>query len=277
MAGRTAANAVGGYPCSLVNTTDTSGAARFRAVSYLDDYIFRPTSLEQVNLYEFTVWYFRKKHEGAVNSYLYFIDGHPLHKSHCLGKRYEEAVPVLQSFRLPQNEGNALNEKRCKYVVLALVLFKPFRCLNDLVGDSESSDQETWENCFERWKPQRSKFVKEIINNMNDFYSGVERAKAARDEALTPPSKTGKEDSDASTSGESDDDDGLFSAEDFDFDDTIVEEDADSNNLCNLWDTDEDTNTILESSALDPASCLTSAAPDESVAQMIDIFREPAE
>ncbi|GMF12526.1 unnamed protein product [Phytophthora lilii] len=240
------------YPCSLVNTTDTSGAARFRAVSYLDDYIFRPTSLKQVNLYEFTVWYFRKKHEGAVNSYLYFLDGHPFHKSHCLGKRYEEVVPVLQSFRLPQNEGNALNEKRWKYVVLALVLFKPFRCLNDLIGDSESSDQETWKIALS---------------------GGNQRGATARDEAVTPPSKPGKEEFDAGTSGDSDDDDGLFPAEDFDFDDTIVEEDAVSNNLCNLWDTVEDTNTILERSVLDRASCSTSAAPDESVAQMIDIFR----
>jgi hypothetical protein len=89
----------GEYSC--VNINEEEDESNFRAVSFLDDYVFRPSALEKVNLYEFTMWYFRKKHENAVRSRYAFIDGHPLRDTHSLGKRYEDVVPVIQGFRMP--------------------------------------------------------------------------------------------------------------------------------------------------------------------------------
>ncbi|ETM38213.1 hypothetical protein L914_15419 [Phytophthora nicotianae] len=232
------------YSCNLVNSSEDATASNFRAVSedatasnfravsYLDDYIYRPKMLEKLNLYEFT--------------------------SHCLGKRYEEVVPVLQTFRFPRNEGQASSEKRYKYAVLSLVLFKPFRCLADIV--SHSSDEQMWIDCYDQWKPQRSNFVEEIMNNMEDFYSGFERAKSAREEA----SVTSKPESltpDGDTSGNENDD--LFHGDELDFDDFVMEEDNPNRDLGDLWTSDDSIDAVLESMDLDPGSCPTTTAPDD--------------
>ncbi|KAF1786740.1 hypothetical protein GQ600_8956 [Phytophthora cactorum] len=49
------------YGCALVNASDDVQKSKYRAVSNLDDYVFRPRNLETVCLYEFTMWYFNKK------------------------------------------------------------------------------------------------------------------------------------------------------------------------------------------------------------------------
>ncbi|ETP36114.1 hypothetical protein F442_15858 [Phytophthora nicotianae P10297] len=56
------------YSCNLVSSSEDATASNFRAVSYLDDYIYRPKMLEKLNLYEFTMWFFRKKHGNAISS-----------------------------------------------------------------------------------------------------------------------------------------------------------------------------------------------------------------
>jgi hypothetical protein len=86
------------YSCTLVTDDKNMESPSYRAVSQLDDNIFRPTSLQQVNLYEFTMWYFRKKWGSATTAKLSFQEEHPLHETHALGKRHEEVVPVIHGF-----------------------------------------------------------------------------------------------------------------------------------------------------------------------------------
>ncbi|KAF1779991.1 hypothetical protein GQ600_24874 [Phytophthora cactorum] len=48
------------YGCTLVNASDDVQKSKYRAVSNLDDYVFRPKTLEAVCLYEFTMSYFKR-------------------------------------------------------------------------------------------------------------------------------------------------------------------------------------------------------------------------
>ncbi|KAG6954630.1 hypothetical protein JG687_00011700 [Phytophthora cactorum] len=75
------------YPCSLVNEGDSAEESSFRAVSFLDDYISRPGILLNLNFYEFLMHYFRKRDGNALVTKLGFLIGHPLHRSHSLGRR----------------------------------------------------------------------------------------------------------------------------------------------------------------------------------------------
>ncbi|KAG6954475.1 hypothetical protein JG688_00012328, partial [Phytophthora aleatoria] len=61
------------YPCSLVNEGDSAEESSFRAVSFLDDYIYRPGILLNLNLYEFLMHYFRKKDDNALVAELGFL------------------------------------------------------------------------------------------------------------------------------------------------------------------------------------------------------------
>ncbi|KAG6941517.1 hypothetical protein JG688_00018629 [Phytophthora aleatoria] len=87
-----------GYVCTLVNASDDVQKSKYRAVSNLDDYVFRPKTLEAGCLYEFTMWYFKKKSDSATSSRLRFLVDHPLCNTHRLGERYVEVVPVIQGF-----------------------------------------------------------------------------------------------------------------------------------------------------------------------------------
>ncbi|KAE9326410.1 hypothetical protein PF008_g16655 [Phytophthora fragariae] len=49
----------------------------------------------------------------------------------------------------------------------ALVLFKPFRAVLDLVTDPTSDAQ--WIDAFKQWEPTRSGFTREIMANMDDY------------------------------------------------------------------------------------------------------------
>ncbi|KAF1779129.1 hypothetical protein GQ600_10720 [Phytophthora cactorum] len=43
------------------------------------------------------MWFFRKKKESTSSSKLDFLEGHPLHSTHALGKRHEEVVSVIHA------------------------------------------------------------------------------------------------------------------------------------------------------------------------------------
>ncbi|GMF20834.1 unnamed protein product [Phytophthora lilii] len=68
------------YSCRLVKECDSSGSCNFHAVSSLDDYIYRPRSLTDVNLYQFTMRYFRKQDKHANDAPLPFLRDHRLCK-----------------------------------------------------------------------------------------------------------------------------------------------------------------------------------------------------
>ncbi|KAG6947870.1 hypothetical protein JG687_00015824 [Phytophthora cactorum] len=58
------------YGRTLVNASDDVQKSKYRAVSNLDDYVFRPRNMETICLYEFTMWYFKKKSDIATSSRL---------------------------------------------------------------------------------------------------------------------------------------------------------------------------------------------------------------
>jgi len=142
--------------------------------------------------------------------------------------------------------------------VLSLLLFKPFRGLENLVGDSDCSDDQVWIDRFEQWEPTRSEFVEEIINNMNDFYSGQEKVKAQRESTLL-----------AQEAGQADnrdtgDDDDMFDGDGDSYDafEGVLQEEASDRHLLQMWEIDAATDVTLASSSVDPAACPTSVAPD---------------
>ncbi|ETL38744.1 hypothetical protein L916_09746, partial [Phytophthora nicotianae] len=165
------------YACALI-TDDDPSSPKYHAVSYLDDYIYRPDELQVVNLYEFTMWYFQRKTGNYRTAKLNFRESHPLYKSHCLGKRHIDVVPVIQGFRMPSSQNDNSN-LACKRAVLSLILFKPFRSLADLIGESvDCADAMVWQSALDVWLPTRSTFVETIMINMQDYYIGQQRAKA---------------------------------------------------------------------------------------------------
>jgi hypothetical protein len=164
------------YSCNLVRECNEFGDSTFRTVSCLDDYIYRHAGLAGLSIYEFSMKYFRKKDEGASDSKFGFLSGHPLHRTHSLGQRFQDVVPVIRGYRLPYVTSESSMEFQYKRAILSLVLFKPFRSIVDLIGDGTVCD-EVWLEAFDRWEPTRSDFVKSIMNNMSDYYSGLNHAK----------------------------------------------------------------------------------------------------
>ncbi|KAF1789425.1 hypothetical protein GQ600_20548 [Phytophthora cactorum] len=210
-------------------------------------HIFRPSSLEDVNLYEFTMWFFRKKKEK----------GHPLHSTHALGKRHEEVVSVIHGSS-PSHWSRFFSREVVQTRSTFAGAFPTIRHLNDLIA-------------FPTWKCTCCKFVETILDNMDDFYSGVDRSKCQSDGNINPgvaPGVSGPENDSA------DEDDNLFHGENFDMDegDILVDDCTMDENLRSAWDFEADENTILDISALDPASCPTWPSPDLKIVSMLDLF-----
>ncbi|KAG3142292.1 hypothetical protein PI126_g15105 [Phytophthora idaei] len=157
---------------------------------------------------------------------------------------------------MPFVSTGSLSETSVKYVVLSLVLFKHFRAAHDLIGDSDSSDEESWIDAFESWQNTRSEFVKVIMDNMNDCYIGLQKAEVQRKAAKAAQPKN--DDDDGSSS---DDNDDLYGAgENIDFDDGI--ERARDEEFISMWEENIDASTVLNSLTLDPAACPTTITPD---------------
>ncbi|POM58346.1 Hypothetical protein PHPALM_37013 [Phytophthora palmivora] len=88
--------------------------------------------------------------------------------THCIGHHQSEAVPVITGVRMPYMNSETPPELVAKRAQCALVLFKPFRCVQDLVSDPAS--EEAWRNAYFQWEPTQSSFVREIMANMDDYY-----------------------------------------------------------------------------------------------------------
>ncbi|GMF22953.1 unnamed protein product [Phytophthora lilii] len=110
------------YTCALVKDDDSLESPHYHAVSNLDDYIYPPDELQEVNLYEFTMWYF-----------------------------------LIHGFRMPSIKND---DSKCKRAVLSLVLFKPFRDLVDLIGVSvDNADETTWLRALDDWLGTRNAVI----------------------------------------------------------------------------------------------------------------------
>ncbi|KAG3126230.1 hypothetical protein PI126_g22416 [Phytophthora idaei] len=257
-----------GYVCTLFNASDDVQKSKYRAVSNLDDYVFRPKTLEAGCLYEFTMWYFKKKSDSATSSTLRFLVDNPLCNTHRLGKRYVEVVPVIQGFMMPSVDCEPGSQSAVKRVVLSLLLFEPFRTL-DLIGISQFENEDAWMNTFETWKKTRSNFVEGIMNNMQDYYRGLQKVeeqhKAASEASSGYPNETNGSD------GSRDRGDDILRDEYIDGHCDEVEDGSTDEQFPTIWEEDE-SDIILESLSLNPAVCPTSAAPTGKAASIIDVF-----
>jgi hypothetical protein len=173
---------------------------------------------------------------------------------------------------LPYVDSDSSLEFQYKYAILSLVLFKPFRCLEDLVGEGILSDA-AWLHAYTEWKETRSDFVKTIMNNMNDYHSGLNHAKAQHAEMKKSnhfaANAHGGADDD---SEDGDDDDNLYGVDD-EVDSLELEENTDTNdNVVDIWDTDTDSSIVVESNSLNPAVCPSAASPDSRITHILDAF-----
>jgi hypothetical protein len=267
------------YSCNLVSGNGEDGSSRYLTVSFLDDYIYRDDKLNQLNVYEFAMRYYRKKSRSTGKSALPFKAPHPLHRTHSLGKRQQEAVPVLQGFRVPYVADHSSKSIRCKRAILSLVLFKHFRSLEDLIG-SVTPSNDCWLEAFSPWETTRSDFVTTIMHHIDDYYCGVERAKARVDamsdqlETHTAPGVVdGCSDSDQDDSDECD---SLFGAGDFDDDeeDAMETHGGSCADLINPWQLlNSSSRTFPDTQTLNPLLCPTSAKPDARVARILGVFK----
>jgi hypothetical protein len=267
------------YSCNLVSGNGEDGSSRYLTVSFLDDYIYRDDKLNQLNVYEFAMRYYRKKSRSTGKSALPFKAPHPLHRTHSLGKRQQEAVPVLQGFRVPYVADHSSESIRCKRAILSLVLFKHFRSLEDLIG-SVTPSNDCWLEAFSSWETTRSDFVTTIMHHIDDYYCGVERAKARIDamsdqlETHTAPGVVdGCSDSDQDDSDECD---SLFGAGDFDDDeeDAMETHGGSCADLINPWQLlNSSSRTFPDTQTLNPLLCPTSAKPDARVARILGVFK----
>ncbi|RLN92727.1 hypothetical protein BBJ28_00020432 [Nothophytophthora sp. Chile5] len=166
------------HSCDLVALHDgDASVAVYRAASLLDDYCYRPRALDSVGLYEFVMWYFRRKRSQAVSATSLFLPAHPLSNTHCIGKHRADSVPVVTGVRMPYVDAESPSEMLAKRSRCALVLFYPFRVATDLVADP--TNDAAWVDAYRRWEPTRSSFISQIMANLDDFHRVEKQAQEA--------------------------------------------------------------------------------------------------
>jgi hypothetical protein len=193
--------------------------------------------------------YFRKQSSEPQLTRFPFQNGHPLSKTHCLGVRDSEYIPMISGYRVPGIVSESTEDDRLKHAIGALVLFKCFRSLTDLTG-APNPTAITWTNVYNEWEGQRSAFVIEIMGNMHDFTFGRSKAAATAVSHQFGRATEDAEDTQSTGSNIDDSDDELFSDDDY-FDSTG----PDGVGMDDIWDFDDESEDILDSSKLHPAIC----------------------
>lgn len=256
------------FSCRLVQRTGLeSGEGRntFRAVSVSDDYLYRPAFCENASLYEFAARSFRRLKQSGTNPDLFYLRGHPLQDTHCVGMHRFESVPMITGFQIPQWKEDAPLTKREQYASAVLVLFRPFRELSDILGGAPNTS-EGWIDAYTGWKDNRPDIAKEIMSNLNDYYVGKEIADKSGDYCM--PGQVSQSDYGSDSSEE----DGMFAG------DTGVEAFSADNNVCaadidNLFgdvDLGGTDTLVLGSNGLDPAFCPTLSQPADVLMPTIE-------
>jgi hypothetical protein len=173
-------------------------------VSPLEDYIYRPSILDNRSIYEFHAIAYRVKKSSSkaktadpniseeVNmdtvedagdflkddflktSHSDFQLEHSLYRTHRLAYRKRAAVPIPIGPKIPFVNDNSPQNIVAMRAKLALILFKPFRCIEaDLIGSHGD-----WVNAFNKWDDMPS-HVNDLLNNAYDYHAG--RASAAKE------------------------------------------------------------------------------------------------
>jgi hypothetical protein len=136
----------------------------------IDDYIYRNNSLENISVY----WFYTKYHKAKFtldcdkSKKLIFLNDHPQVLSHYLAS-YDKAslkIPV-NYLKIPYYKKCDTNELRDRHSQLTLLLFKPFRSINDL-----KHNDSTWDEEFHNWLTVADSKSLAIYNNMQDYYTG---------------------------------------------------------------------------------------------------------
>lgn len=155
--------------------------------------MFRPQDLGNLSLYDFVTTHFRRKRTQLTENAALFLPDHPLFNTHCIDTHTCKVVPVVGGMQMPFVDTESSRETVVQRSQSALVLFKPFRVLTDLVTNPTYSD--AWNEAFSQWHPTRTSFICEIMANMDDYSRAVKESKE-RSETNAAEDTIGGDDSD---------------------------------------------------------------------------------
>jgi hypothetical protein len=101
-----------------------------------------------------------------------FLEEHPQYLTHYLGSYTKDKIkiPVLNAKipYYPKCDSDILKDRHAQ---LTLLLFMPFRNINDLQPQNVS-----WDEAFQNWINNGDDKSLSIYNNMQDYYTGRIRA-----------------------------------------------------------------------------------------------------
>ncbi|KAI0745899.1 hypothetical protein C8Q76DRAFT_577991, partial [Earliella scabrosa] len=183
------------------NITLALGAGSISAINQQQDYVYRPSDSEFVDmcLYEFvgltekiTVKAEERRLAGRVERQSFdarrgrpeeargkFIDGHPQCETHVLRKRVLWVVPVILGDRIPRRDRS--EDEKELWARTMIMFFLPWRCPGDMRRATE-----TWSEAYDRKEHLIKEGYKSIMENMNvlseckDARDRVSRMRAAR-------------------------------------------------------------------------------------------------
>jgi len=142
------------------------------------DYIFRPSVFENMCLYQFLSLYesvSRHSVNSTHSSIHEFDEAHPSRDFKILRERTSQCIPIIEGdnfydLQLLLSEANNIMEKN-QYAKRALLLFYPFRSINDLYCTSQDDTLLTWDTFNHLRQDSTSNFWKlgnEILQNHQD-------------------------------------------------------------------------------------------------------------
>ncbi|KAF4143996.1 hypothetical protein GN958_ATG05897 [Phytophthora infestans] len=115
----------------------------FKPSSIWLDYIFRPATLESVDLMTFAKNWCRKKSKRGVS----FLKEHPHFGTHTIAGSTSERVVTISHKRLPDvRRSNLPKDELLRYQQSVMALFRLFRC-----GADFDTNCETFGTFFEQW------------------------------------------------------------------------------------------------------------------------------
>ncbi|KAG6943719.1 hypothetical protein JG688_00017467 [Phytophthora aleatoria] len=123
--------------------------------------------------------FFRRVRTESSSQDTIFLNDHPLPRTHSIGKYRADVVPVVTGTRMPYVNDSSPMDMVVKRYKVSMVLFKPFRASADLVTDYRNDN--AWRNAYSEWEPTRSGFVKEILENMDDYFRAQEQTALAKE------------------------------------------------------------------------------------------------
>ncbi|KAE9197247.1 hypothetical protein PF004_g19886 [Phytophthora fragariae] len=143
---------------------------------------------------------------------------------------------------------------RAKHARAALVLFKPFRSVNDLV-DGDIWNDNDWNCAYETWEIHRSSFITTIMANMGDYFKG-RGERHNQDFALNEDEANELTDASESNNGC----DGWVDC--FNTNEAILEDEP----------SELDDYELCESSLMNPILCPSTSIPDDHVNAILKNF-----